>query len=319
MDRRLRWLAPLLLLPLTGCGDDGVTPGEGAAPDGDVVTVEHRYGTTEVPVRPARVVTLDQQWTDSLLALGVQPVGYAVDSFADADQMPWQDVSADAEPLDVENGPPLEKIAALDPDLILGTFRITDQGLYDKLSGIAPTIASLADEEVTPWRDLAEVAGEVLDEDARADEVVAEVDAAVDATAAELPGLAGRTFALAQYVVGDSMYVVADPEDGSSDFFQRLGMELYPPLLEEAEKTGSVRVQVSTERADLLRSDLLAFLVNGGDESDLADIPGFDALPGTVAVLDYATIVGLNTPSPLSIPYSLEQLRPHLEAAAAVG
>jgi iron complex transport system substrate-binding protein len=48
---------------------------------------------------------------------------------------------------------------------------------------------------------------------------------------------------------------------------------------------------------------------------------GYDQLPavrsGAVAVLDYAAVVGLNTPSPLSVPYSLERIRPALEAAAA--
>jgi iron complex transport system substrate-binding protein len=37
---------------------------------------------------------------------------------------------------------------------------------------------------------------------------------------------------------------------------------------------------------------------------------------GAVAVLDLAAVSGLNTPTPLSIPYSLEQIRPALEAAA---
>jgi iron complex transport system substrate-binding protein len=57
---------------------------------------------------------------------------------------------------------------------------------------------------------------------------------------------------------------------------------------------------------------------NGGDPSDL---PGYDNLPavaaGAASNPDYAEIVGLNTPSALSIPYSLEAVRPALEAAAA--
>jgi iron complex transport system substrate-binding protein len=93
-------------------------------------------------------------------------------------------------------------------------------------------------------------------------------------------------------------------------------MTLYPPVRQEGARTGAARINVSTERADLLRADLLAFLVNGGDRSNLSDIPGFDQLPGTVAVLDYPTIVGLNTPSPLSIRYALERLRPYLDQAA---
>ena len=34
-------------------------------------------------------------------------------------------------------------------------------------------------------------------------------------------------------------------------------------------------------------------------------------------MIDYATAVGLNTPSPLSIPYSLGKLEPYLQETAA--
>jgi len=156
----------------------------------------------------------------------------------------------------------------------------------------------------------------VLADPEAADELVASVDEQVAAVADDLPGLRNKTFALAQYVVGDAIYIVADEADGSSVFFQQLGMTMYPPVRDHGEKTGQTRINVSTERSDLLRADFLAFLINGGDEADLADIAGFEQLPGTVAVLDYATIVGLNTPSPLSIPYALEQLLPYLEQAA---
>lgn len=136
------------------------------------------------------------------------------------------------------------------------------------------------------------------------------------AAADDLPGLQDQTFALAQYVVGDSMYIVSDEEDGSSLFFQQLGMALLPEVVSEGEESGETRVNVSTERADLLEADFLVFYVNGGDENDLADIPGFEELPGTVAIQEYPVTAGLNTPSPLSIPYVLGELRPHLETAA---
>jgi iron complex transport system substrate-binding protein len=38
---------------------------------------------------------------------------------------------------------------------------------------------------------------------------------------------------------------------------------------------------------------------------------------GAVATVDLAAATALNTPSPLSIPYGLEVIRPALEAAAA--
>ncbi|SDU77768.1 ABC transporter substrate-binding protein [Jiangella alkaliphila] len=309
-----------LAVVLAACGgDDDAGPAAASADaeaDAETVTVDHMFGSTEVTGVPERIVTIDLQWTDVMLAMGVEPVGYSVDAFMPESGVPWQDLPADAEPLSLDDGPPIEQIAELQPDLILGSYSITDQAVYDQLSGIAPTIAGEDALQVTPWQDLVRTAGELLGEPGRADEIVADVDGEVAAVADALPGLTGKTFSLAQYVVGDSIYVVADEQDGSSVFFQQLGMTMYPAVRDEGEATGDTRIVVSPERSDLLQADVLAFLVNGGDESDLADIPGFDQLPGTVAVLDYPTIVGLNTPSPLSIPYSLEQLRPYLEEAA---
>lgn len=315
-------IALALAAGLTACGgDDTETSASGSDGDGadggtETVTVDHMFGSTEVTGVPQRVVTIDLQWTDVMLAMGVEPVGYSIDSFMPESGVPWQDLPADAVGLPLDDGPPIEQIAELQPDLIVGSYSITDQGVYDQLSGIAPTIAGRDALQVTPWQDLVRTAGELLGEPDRAEEIIADVDGQVAAVAEALPGLEGRTFSLAQYVVGDSLYVVADEQDGSSVFFQQLGMTMYPPVKAEGEATGDTRIVVSTERSDLLQADVLAFLVNGGDESDLADIPGFDQLPGTVAVLDYPTIVGLNTPSPLSLPYSLEQLRPYLEEAA---
>jgi iron complex transport system substrate-binding protein len=266
---------------------------------------------------PKRVVTIDLQWTDTMLAMGVEPVGYTVDSLMPKSGVPWQDLPAGGKALSLDDGVPVEQIIALDPDLIVGSFSISDKETYKLLSDRAPTIAGPPSaDEVTPWQELVRTAGKILAKPDVAERVIESVDTAVSDAARDFPQLEGETFALAQYVVGDSMYIVADDKDGSTEFFRRLGMRLYPPVLREGKRTGDARVNVSTERADLLRADLLTFLINGGDKSDLADIPEFDQLPGTVAILDYATIVGLNTPSSLSIPYALKQLRPHLADAA---
>ena len=314
---------PLLLgaLLVTGglaaCGSDDDEPAadEGRRLDSPV-TIEHQFGTTTIDTVPERVVTLDLQWTDVMLAMGVEPVAYAVDSLMPESGVPWQEVPAGAKKLSLDDGVPVEEIIALDPDLVLGSWYIPDKETYDLLAAQVPTVAAPPDEKVVPWQELVRTAGEFLADPATAERIIDETESKISAVAAELPGLKDKSFLLAQYIVGDSMYIVADEEDGSSSFFQALGMKLYQPVLEEGRRTGQTRLNVSTERADLLRSDLLVFLVNGGDESNLADIPGFDQLPGTVAVFDYATIVGLNTPSPLSLPYSLEQLRPYLEKAA---
>lgn len=332
--RVLRWPSFVLavVLLIGGCStatSSQTAPGSGSASGAGAatttgspaafrpVTVPHAYGTATIDRRPERVVTLDQQWTDTMVALGVTPVGYPADRGMPGGIAPWQDLPATSTALDVSTGVPIEQIAALRPDLILGSYPISDRTVYDRLAAIAPTVASLTDRQVDPWQEMTTTAGDFLGEPAAAAALIDAVDGQVRAVAAELPGLRGQTFSLAQYVVGKGLTIVADPEDGSSIFFSDLGMTLYPPVVDEGTSAGVARLQVSTERADLLRADLVAFLINGGDESALADIPGFDQLPGTTAVLDYPTIVGLNVPSPLSIPFALQKLRPALEKAAA--
>jgi ABC-type Fe3+-hydroxamate transport system substrate-binding protein len=319
MKRALALFA-LAALSLAACGD-GSSDGDDAAGAGEAtgaVTVDHAYGTTTIDGTPERVVSVNTQWTDVLVALDAPLVGAALDPTVDTGRYPWQDViPSTVEPITVTDAIPYEDIAALRPDLIVVSWAAETESDYDRLSEIAPTIPLLAEDlQVDPWQDMATVAGEILGKADEAAALVADVDGLSDSILAEMPGLEGRTYALANYVPGDKIYVVADPEDGSSLVFSQLGLQIDPDLLALADGA-SGRMELSLERVDELDADLLFLLTNGADP---AEIPGYDQLPavqdGAVVVLDMATAVGLNTPTPLSLPYSLDQVRPALEAAA---
>jgi iron complex transport system substrate-binding protein len=318
---RLRIVAGVALSALLAAACAGDDSSDGAAASGEeVVAVEHRYGTTEVPTPPERIVSLDTQWTDVLAALDAPLVGYALDPIAESGTFPWrEDRLADVDGIEITTDAtiPYEQIAALDPDLVVITYGAQDEVDYRRLSEIAPTIPLLTENEVDAWQAIAAVAGEVLGEPERAADLIAEVDAQTADVRAQLPGLEGKTFAMANYVPSDAIYVVADPEDGSSVLFEQLGLQISPTILDHADDA-SGRVELSFENASLLDADVLVLFTNDADASEM---PGYTNLPavraGAVAVLDYAAVVGLNTPTPLSIPYSLELIRPALEAAAA--
>jgi len=315
----------VLVVSLVGAcgGDDSSGSGgdAGSAEDGWPVTIEHAHGETTIGERPDRIVSLNVQWTDVLLAMGVEPAGYLLDQSAGEEEIyPWQEGQlADSTEIVQTDSMPLERIASLQPDLILVTWATQqDPELYDRLSEIAPTVPALqASEAVDPWQDLIEVAGRFLGDEERAQQVVDEVGGQVAAVRDELTGLEGKTFSLANYVPGDEFTVVADPEDGASVLFQEMGMEMNPRILESADGAAG-RIQISFEQVDMLDSDLLLVLPNDGDPSDL---PGWDDLPavtsGAVAEMEFQDVVGLNTPTPVSIPYVLDLIRPALEAAAA--
>ena len=77
---------------------------------------------------------------------------------------------------------------------------------------------------------------------------------------------------------------------------------------------------------DVLRTGLRALIETRPGWQVVAEArDGLEALRAAeankpdIAVLDYATIVGLNTPTPLSIPYALDKMRPYLVKAAGKG
>lgn len=312
---------PLTLASACGGSDDAPsasgTGGGASSADFEAFAVDHAYGTTEITEQPERVVSLDDQWTDVLLALDHPPVGYLANPGA-PDGLPWREgLLTDATELTGASELPYEQIAALDPDLIVITYNAPSQEDYELLSGIAPTIATLGDGAVDPWQDIAEVAGRLHGVEDEVAALVDGIDAEVAAVRSELPGLEGASFAFANYVPGDAVYVLTDAEDGANVAFTQLGLVIPESLTALATGSGG-RAKISFEELSRLDTELLAVLANGADP---ASIPGFDRLPavqaGAVTVMDYVTAVALNTPSPLSVPYGLEALRPALERVGA--
>lgn len=333
---RPRALATLLAAALlvAACGDDdggsdaaavdspATEPASGDTTGGDepagAVTIDHTYGETTIESTPERIVSIDTQWTDVLVALDAPLVAATHDPVPEGGRFPWQDdMPESVQDIPVGDSIPFEAIAAAQPDLIVITCFAVDEATYDRLSEIAPTIPLLGDEQVDAWQDIATVAGRILHKEDEAAQLIADAEQLAVDVLADLPGLEGKTYALANYVPGDAIYVVADPDDGAATFFAQLGLQIDPELLAIADGE-SGRVQLSLERIDELDSDLLIILTNGAETSD---IPGYDLLPavedGAVAVLDTEDVTGLNTPTPLSIPYSLERIREALEAAAS--
>jgi len=125
-----------LALGLAGCGEDD--PGRQA---GGQRTVRHALGVARVPAKPRRVVTMDPfAALQVALDLGVPVVGSA--TFPNDDPYP-----AYLEPRQVAGiedigytEPDLETIAALRPDLIIGSQDFVEP-VYARLRRIAPTVA----------------------------------------------------------------------------------------------------------------------------------------------------------------------------------
>lgn len=137
-----RWLLMLLA---------GTLACAGVAVPCSAATVQTAMGPVVVPDHPIRIVSLSNDATEALYTLGLQPLG----ATAALNGEPWsptlQQVMAHGQVLvlGLEANPDLERIASLQPDLILGT-RLRQGRQYRLLSMIAPTV--LTDDNRKHWR-----------------------------------------------------------------------------------------------------------------------------------------------------------------------
>ncbi|MFJ4467923.1 ABC transporter substrate-binding protein [Streptomyces sp. NPDC089424] len=146
-------------------------------------TIKHAMGTTEIKARPERVVVLDVGELDNVVSLGIKPVGLAPSE--GSPELPAYLKKDAGTPANIGtiNSLNLEAIAALKPDLILGS-QLRAAASYDELSQIAPTVFSIR--PGFPWKENYLLNAAALDRTAQAEANLAAYDKRVKALAAEL-------------------------------------------------------------------------------------------------------------------------------------
>ncbi|MGN7472094.1 ABC transporter substrate-binding protein [Brevibacillus sp. SAFN-007a] len=173
-----------LLLVVTGCGTPQATeqtpaeqkPAEQATGNANgsdqSYTVKHAMGETTIKGTPLRVVMLTNQGTETLMALGVKPVG-AVGAAHDPTQ--FYDFTKSflegTKSVGTEGQPNLEAIAALKPDLILG-MKFRHEKIYQQLSAIAPTV--FVEEPRGDWKANFSLYAEAVNKKAEGEKIIAD-------------------------------------------------------------------------------------------------------------------------------------------------
>jgi iron complex transport system substrate-binding protein len=296
----------------------------GADTDAFPVTITHALGATTIEEAPTRVATLGWTDQDMVLSLGVVPVGATALTWGgnEAQSSDWFDTALDdmgAEPpvrYSDADGAPVEAIAELDPDVILATNSGITAEEYESLSRIAPVVAYPEAPWVTAWQDSLRMVGEALGRSDRAEEVVTETEKLIADTAAEHSELAGTTFVFAYLTTADLSTVgVYGREDPRVRILEQFGMES-APIVDEVVEDGAFYGTVSAERAATVESDtLLTYAESESDLQTFSDDPLLGQIPALAAGDAYAEVdkhVGLaiTNPSPISLPYIIENFLP---------
>ncbi|GAA4687030.1 iron-siderophore ABC transporter substrate-binding protein [Pseudonocardia yuanmonensis] len=285
-------------------------PGSPAAQNAFPVTIRHAYGETTIPAEPTRVVTIGFNEGDFALALGVVPLAER-EFFGGFDwqNRPWAAAAKNgAQPVPLASSElPLETIAGLRPDLILGVYSYIDQPTYERLSSIAPTIAPptpAGEGAAATWQEQTRITGQALGRSDRAEQVIAETEQKLRDTAAA--SFAGRTLAM-DFMVDGTPYKLGT-DDLRAQLFTGLGFDV--PAATET---------LSPETLAPLDQDVI---VSMGRTQEQYDSPVFQNL----TAVEQGRVVnmgGYTTPfagalgysSPLSLPYAAEEVSPKLAEA----
>lgn len=169
-----------VVVTLAGCGLTESSSGGNSS--GATVSISHAQGETQVPKAPKRIVVLDLAVLDSVDYLGGTVVGlpkrglpnslekYKAHSFTDVGTMQEPDV---------------EKVAALEPDVILIGGRSAAK--YEELTKIAPTVDLTVDGKrfLESFREQATTLGTILDKQDQVAAKLAEIDTAAKAVNAK--------------------------------------------------------------------------------------------------------------------------------------
>ncbi len=317
---------------LSGCGSDSVDRPSGdttaaAAGGAFPVTVEHAFGSTQIPEAPERVVALGYTDDQAILALGVKPVGM-VDQYPNPPgtvpdintQWPWvKDKWGDARPEVVMNngdpGPNYEKIAALRPDLIIAVYSEIDQAAYDRLTKIAPTVGRTKGEAEpfsAPWQDNAVHIAKALGKEAEGAKLVKDIEDKLEAARQAHPEFANQT------AVALSWYKNSVAPFTTTDVRGRLVSSIGFKGATEIDKIadGSFYTVLSPERIDLVDVDHIFVIADQADQDALKNFKLFANLSavknGKVSYLldseGPAIGAAMSQSTLLSLPYAIDEL-----------
>lgn len=165
---------------------------------------------------------------------------------------------------------PFEAVVQEEPDLILlSSADLADGEKYDSYSKIAPTFV-VESGSYDDWRDRLTRVSEVFGKEDLAQEKVAEYDALIEETSAELESEVGEETAVAIWWTGDSYFISNKDKSSGEVLYNDLGLSV-PPLVEELSTDNETPwIEASLESLAEMKADHIFFIGNAEGDSETA-------------------------------------------------
>ncbi|MRG85120.1 siderophore ABC transporter substrate-binding protein [Salinibacillus xinjiangensis] len=165
----------LMAMFMAACGTDESK--ETSASSSETISIEHKLDTTDVPKNPEKVVVFDFGILDSLDKMGIEVAGVpqaTIPSYLSKYE------SSDYENVGSLKEPDFEKIAEIDPDLIIISSR--QQELYEEFTKISPTIFLGVDTTryMESFKENMHVLGKIFEQDEFIEEELNSIDKSIE-------------------------------------------------------------------------------------------------------------------------------------------
>lgn len=293
------------------------------------VTVKSALGSATIPSAPKRVVTIGWGSADTLVAMGIVPVGiekvtYGNDSHGD---YPW--VTAAIQKMgkklpatfDVYPDIDMTALAQLNPDLIIAPQSGITAAQYKTLSALAPTVAYPGAAWQTTWNDQISVIGKAVGKSAEAASLISGITAKLAAVKKANPDFSHYTFAYAS--MGNpgtlSVYLKGDPRVA---LLAAMGLRESKELAAITPAAGSYLGTIGLEKSNLLDSSDLLFTwyYDQANEKQVTSQPLIASIPAikrdsVVSSTNEQFVMGSTFITPLSVPWAIDRYVPMIKKA----
>lgn len=255
----------------SACQRPSLNRAESVSASSDCQIIKHDLGETRVCGQPHRIIALDPQSLDLLLALGVEPIGYAEDRRALlgspeagksivgvkylGDRLTTNPIH-----IGVSQTPSLEAILILKPNLILGSHLGNTE--YQILNKIAPTLLPLHLEAPDRWRTRIQIIGRVLQREEIASAVLAAHDRCTSSTKANLAAHQGKSILLLS-MSGLDYIEVFNQNSFAGKLLEDIGFTLFVPA---HLGLANEEIVISPEILPQLKPDIIIVMASGSSK-----------------------------------------------------
>ncbi len=287
------------------------------------IIISHAYGETEIITKPERIVTLGWGNQDTVLALGIVPVGVSAANYGYVTEHrlhEWTDEAfialGDTDPnvFDDTDGFDFEAISDASPDVILAAYSGMTDEEYETLSSIAPVVPFEEIAWKTSWREQTVRNAEGMGMKEEGEALVADTEALIAEKVSEHPEFSDVNAGFFWIDADDfSTFYAYLPADPRASYLQDLGFKLPDSINKLAGDGSDFSVTLSRENVEVL-SDIDLMVVYGDEklletlqkDELMSEIPAVKN--GSVVLLDNASSLAASAnPTILSIPATIDE------------